>query len=56
MRKKRFKSKKIKRPIYIRNVNGIFNKKKQIKHTVKVNIYYQRYKEMIEIDIIGRQN
>ena len=55
MRKKRFKSKKIERPIYVRNVDEIFNKKKQIKHTVKVNIYYQRHREMIEIDVIGRQ-
>jgi len=55
VRKKRFKSKKIERPIYVRNVDEIFNKKEQIKHTVKVNIYYQRHREMIEIDVIGRQ-
>ena len=39
-KKQGFKLKKIKRPIYIRNVNGSFNKKGPIKHTVKVNIYY----------------
>jgi len=30
VRKQRFKLKKIKRPIYIRNVDRIFNKKKPI--------------------------
>ena len=47
--------KKIKKPIYIRNINGIFNKEKPIENTVKVNIYYQGYRERIEIDIIGGQ-
>ena len=39
-RKQRFKLKKIKRSIYIRNVNGFFKKEKPIKHTTNVNIYY----------------
>jgi len=28
------------RPIYMRNVNGIFNKERPIKYMVEVNIYY----------------
>ena len=39
-RKQRFKLKRIKRPIYMRNVNGSFNKKGSIQHTIEVNIYY----------------
>jgi len=47
--------KKIKRLIYIENVNETFNKKKPIEHTVEVNIYYQEHKERMEIDVIGGQ-
>ena len=39
-KKQWFKLKKIKRPIYIRNVDGMFNKKGPIEHTIEVNIYY----------------
>jgi len=35
-----FKLKKMERSIYIKNVNGAFNKEEPIKNTVKVNIYY----------------
>ena len=31
------------------------NKKRLIKNTVKVNIYYQEHREKMEIDVIGRQ-
>ena len=54
-KKQWFKFKKIERPIYIRNMDGFFNKEESIEHTVKVNIYYQRYREQIEIDVIGEQ-
>ena len=40
VRKQGFKSKKIDRPIYVRNVNSSFNKKGLIEYTVEVNIYY----------------
>ena len=40
VRKKKLKLKKIERPIYVRNVNGTFNKKRLIEHIVRVNIYY----------------
>ena len=39
-RKQGFKLKKIERPIYIRNVNGTFNKEGPIENMVEVNIYY----------------
>ena len=55
VRKQRFKLKKIDRPIYIRNVDGSFNKERPIEHMVEVNIYYQEYRERIEIDVIGGQ-
>ena len=54
-KKQRFKLKKLDRPMYVRNVNGLLNKEGPIEHTVEVNIYYQRHKERIEIDIIGEQ-
>ena len=52
MQGRSLKLKKIKNPIYMRNMNGIFNKEGLIEYTVKVNIYYQRYRERTEIDII----
>ena len=54
-RKQGFKLKKIENSIYIRNVDSSFNKKGLIEYTVEVNIYYQQYKERMEIDVIGRQ-
>ena len=45
--------KKIKKPIYIRNLNRSFNKKGPIKYIVEVNIYYQWYRKRTEIDVIG---
>jgi len=53
VRKQEFKLKEIKRLIYIRNIDSFFNKKEPIKYMVKVNIYYQRHRERIEIDVIG---
>ena len=52
VRKQEFKLKKIERPIYIRNVNGFFNKKGPIEYIVEVNIYYQRHRKRTEIDMI----
>ena len=52
VRKQGFKLKKIENPIYVRNVDGIFNKEEPIENTVEVNIYYQRHRERIEIDMI----
>ena len=54
VRKQGFKLKKIERSIYIKNINGTFNKERLIENTVEVNIYYQGYKERIKIDVIRR--
>ena len=54
-RKQRFKLKKIERLIYIRNMDGMFNKEELIKYTIKVNIYYQRHRERMEINVIEGQ-
>jgi len=54
-RKQEFKLKKIERPIYVRNMDGSLKKEGLIEHTVEVNIYYQGYRERIEIDVIGGQ-
>ena len=53
-KKIRFKLKKIKRLVYIRNVNEIFNKERLIEYTMEVNIYYQKYKKRTKIDIIDK--
>ena len=55
VRKQRFKLKKIERPIYVRNVDGSFNKEGPVEHIVEVNIYYQRYRKRTEIDVIREQ-
>jgi len=54
-KKQGFKLKKIENPIYIRNVDGMFNKERPIENTVEVNIYYQEHRERMEIDVIGEQ-
>ena len=54
-RKQGFKLKKLDRPMYVRNVDGLFNKKGLIKYMVEVNIYYQGHRERTEIDVIGGQ-
>jgi len=55
VRKHGFRLKKLERPIYMRNVDSIFNKEGSIEHTMKVNLYYKRYKERTEIDIVERK-
>ena len=54
-RKWGFKLKRLDRPIYIRNVDGLLNKEGPIEHMVEVNIYYQGHKKRMEIDVIGGQ-
>jgi len=39
----------------MKNVDGFFHKERPIKHIVEVNIYYQRYRERMEINMIGEQ-
>jgi len=55
MKKQEFKLKKINRPIYIRNMNGSFNKEGPIEYMVEVNIYYQGYREKMKINVIREQ-
>ena len=49
--------KKIENPIYIRNVNGTFNRERPIENIVELNIYiyYQGHRERTEIDVIEGQ-
>jgi len=55
VRKQEFKLKRIKRSIYVRNMDGSFNKEGLIEYTVEVNIYYQGHRERMEIDVIVGQ-
>jgi len=41
--------------MYVRNVDGLLNKKGPIEHMVEVNIYYQGHRERTKIDVIGGQ-
>ena len=54
-RKQGFKLKKLKRPMNVRNVDGLLNKEGPIEHTVEVNIYYQGHRKRTEIDVIRGQ-
>jgi len=55
VRKQEFELKKIKRLIYVRNVDGTFNKERPIENTIEVNIYYQGHRERTEINVIREQ-
>ena len=54
-KKQKFKLKKFEKLIYTRNINEMFNKEGSTENTVKVNIYYQGYKEKMKINMIGGQ-
>ena len=54
-RKQGFKLKKLERLMYVRNVDGLLNKKRLIQYMVEVNIYYQEHRERTEINVIGGQ-
>ena len=54
-RKQKFKLKKIERLIYMKNMDGFFNKERPIEHIVEINIYYQWHREKTKINIIGGQ-
>ena len=51
-RKNNLRKKKLDRPIYIRNVDDIFNYKGLIEHTVEVELFYREHKERMEINVI----
>ena len=54
-KKQGFKLKKLERLMNVRNVDGLLNKEGPIEYIVEVNIYYQRHRERMEIDVIGGQ-
>jgi len=54
-KKQGFKLKKLERPMNIRNMDGLLNKKGPIENIVEVNIYYKGHRERTEIDVIGGQ-
>jgi len=39
----------------MRNMDSSFTKKRPIEHMVEINIYYQEYKEKMEINVIRGQ-
>jgi len=51
---RKHKFKKLERLIYIK-VDGIFNYKGLIEHTVKIELFYRRHKERTEINMIKSQ-
>jgi len=53
--KQGFKLKSLERLMHIKDINGLLNKEEPIEHMVEVNIYYQRHRERMEIDIIEGQ-
>ena len=54
-KKQGFKLKRLERPMQVRNVDGLFNKKGPIEHMVEVNIYFRGHRERTEINVIRRQ-
>ena len=48
---RKHKFKKLERPIYVRNIDSIFNYEGQIEYTAKVRLFYKRHKRM-EINVI----
>ena len=55
VKKQQFELRRIEKSIYVRNVDGMFNKEEPIENTVEINIYYQGYRERIKIDVISGQ-
>ena len=41
---RKYKFKKLERPIYMRNIDNTFNYKGQIEYIAKVRLFYKRYK------------
>jgi len=54
-KKNKFRKKNLNRPIYMRNVDVIFNYKGLIEHIVEVELFYRGYKKRMEINVIGGQ-
>ena len=54
-KKQGFKLKRLERLMHVRNMDSSLNKKGLIEYMVEVNIYYQRHRERMEINVIGGQ-
>ena len=54
-RRQGFKLKKIEKLIYVRNMDGTFNKKRLIENTVEIDIYYQKHRKRTGINVIREQ-
>ena len=54
-RKQRFRRTKLKRPIYVRNVNGTLNYAGPIVDTVEIEIFFKEHKKRTSIDVIEGQ-
>ena len=52
-RKHKFRRTKLERPVYMRNVDGMFNYAGLIVDTVEVEIYFKGHKERTSIDVMG---
>ena len=39
----------------MRNMDGLLNKEGLIENTMEINIYFQKHRERMEIDVIGGQ-
>ena len=52
-RRHKFKRMKLERPVYVRNVDGMFNYAGPIVDTVEVEIFFNGHKERTSIDVIG---
>ena len=54
-RRHKFRRMKLKRPVYVRNVDGMLNYAGPIVDTVEVEIFFKGHKERMLIDVIGEQ-
>ena len=54
-RKNKFKRMKLKRPVYVRNVDSMLNYVGPIVDTVEVEIYFKGHKERTSMNVIGGQ-
>lgn len=52
---RKYKFKKLERPIYMRNIDNTFNYKGQIEYIAKVRLFYKRYK-WIKINVMEDKN
>lgn len=54
-RKNKFKMRRSRRPIYMRNIDSIFNYEGLIEHIVEVELFFKGYKKRMSIDVIRGQ-